>query len=261
MPVHICHHTNPHPPESDPTPARPIRLVARNLQLAQNLIPHEHDWGQLTYTPQGMLQVVAEGSIWFVPPMRAIWIPPNVTHEVRTLADSQLRVIHIHADRNPFSGKHCLVLEVSRLLKELIASLEILDTPGPRENHMTQVIIDELQTAKTLPIHLPMPTDKRLKGLCEILLANPASNDTLDVLAKQVGASSRTLTRLFEQDLNMSFGTWRQQMRLARVTPLISRGLPLSQVATELGYASQSAFSAMFKKTFGESPSAFFSKK
>jgi AraC-like DNA-binding protein len=42
---------------------------------------------------------------------------------------------------------------------------------------------------------------------------------------------------------------------------LITRGLPLSQVAAELGYASQSAFSAMFKKTFGQSPSAFFAQK
>ena len=36
------------------------------------------------------------------------------------------------------------------------------------------------------------------------------------------------------------------------------RGMPLSQVAAELGYASQSAFSAMFRKTFGCSPSSFF---
>jgi AraC-like DNA-binding protein len=35
----------------------------------------------------------------------------------------------------------------------------------------------------------------------------------------------------------------------------------MSQVAAELGYASQSAFSAMFKKTFGQSPSVFFAGK
>jgi AraC-like DNA-binding protein len=32
-------------------------------------------------------------------------------------------------------------------------------------------------------------------------------------------------------------------------------------VAAELGYASQSAFSAMFRKTFGQSPSSFFAHK
>jgi len=58
----------------------------------------------------------------------------------------------------------------------------------------------------------------------------------------------------------MSFGQWRQQVRLAHAAPLIARGVPLSQVAEELGYASQAAFSAMFKKTFGSSPSAFFAQ-
>jgi AraC-like DNA-binding protein len=37
--------------------------------------------------------------------------------------------------------------------------------------------------------------------------------------------------------------------------------LPMSRVAADLGYASQSAFTAMFKKTFGKSPSAFFRQK
>ena len=77
--------------------------------------------------------------------------------------------------------------------------------------------------------------------------------------AGRVGASERTLTRLFERELGMSFVQWRQQVRLAHAAPLIARGMPLSQVAAQLGYASQSAFSAMFKKTFGSTPTAFFS--
>ena len=70
-----------------------------------------------------------------------------------------------------------------------------------------------------------------------------------------------SLARLFERELGLSFGQWRQQVRLAHAAPLIARGVPLSQVAEELGYASQSAFSAMFKKTFGSSPSAFFAQR
>ena len=49
-------------------------------------------------------------------------------------------------------------------------------------------------------------------------------------------------------------------MRLAHAAPLVARGWPLSRVAAELGYGSQSAFSAMFKRRFGRSPSAFFAQ-
>jgi AraC-like DNA-binding protein len=37
--------------------------------------------------------------------------------------------------------------------------------------------------------------------------------------------------------------------------------MPLARVAEELGYASQSAFSQMFRKTFGTTPSAFFAER
>jgi AraC-like DNA-binding protein len=60
--------------------------------------------------------------------------------------------------------------------------------------------------------------------------------------------------------LGVSFSQWRQQAILARAIPLLSQGRPLSHVAQELGYQSQSAFSAMFRRAFGESPRAFIER-
>lgn len=261
MAIEILTDTRPQSPDKHPSPERPVRLAARNLPTEEIISMHSHTWGQLTYTPQGMMQILANNNTWFVPPLRAIWIPPNVAHEVRIIEPSQLRLLNIHADFAPFRGTDCVVLEVSSLLRELIASMELIEVASPREFHIAAVIMDELEAAKPLPIRLPMPKDKRLKNLCEILLGDPASGLTMEDYAIQVGASSRTLSRLFEQELDMSFTAWRQQMRLSKASPLITSGMPLSQVASELGYASQSAFSAMFKKTFGESPSSFFKQR
>lgn len=261
MSIEILTDTRPQPLDKYPTADRPVRLTARNLQTEEVISMHRHVWGQFTYTPEGMMQIIANDSTWFVPPLRAIWIPSGVEHEVRIIEPSQLRVLYFHADHVPFKGSECLVLEVGPLLRELIAAMETITAGSEREAHLATVVIDEIQAAKHLPIHLPMPRDKRLKSLCEILLAEPASRLTLEDYARQVGASSRTLSRLFESELNMSFSAWRQQMRLSQAFPLVTSGLPLSQVAEELGYASQSAFSAMFKKTFGESPSNFFRQK
>ncbi|MFZ6644706.1 AraC family transcriptional regulator [Undibacterium sp. TJN25] len=261
MPLVPLKHTDPPPSNTTPSAERKLRLVARDLIAHQVLKPHSHPWGQLTYARDGMLHVIADNSTWFVPPLRAIWIPPNMVHEIRTMETAQLRALYTYAGYIPFPIEHCIVLEVSPLLRELIHSVESLDEPGPREDHLVQVILDELVHAETLPMHLAMPRDKRLKSLCESLIAEPSSTLTLEDFAQQVGASARTLSRLFEQDLGLSFGQWRQQMRLTRATSLIASGLPLSRVASELGYTSQSAFSAMFKKTFGKSPSAFYQNK
>ena len=79
--------------------------------------------------------------------------------------------------------------------------------------------------------------------------------------AARVGASTRTIARLFRQELGVSFSQWRQQAVLARAIPLLSQGHALARVAHELGYQSQSAFSAMFRRAFGESPRAFFTRE
>lgn len=254
------HHTRPNIPGTAPDALRPVRLVARDLNAQEQLAAHSHAWGQLTYAVEGVIRVTAGNSTWIVPPQRAIWIPPLLTHEIATLEKARLRALYVLAAVAPFRDAPCRVLEVSTLLREAIVALADAEPGQPREQLLAGLILDELARLPTLPIALPLPVDKRLKALCERLIADPASPLPLEDWARQVGASARTLARLFERELGMGFGQWRQQLRLAHAAPLIARGMPLSQVAAELGYASQSAFSAMFRKTFGVAPRAFFAR-
>lgn len=260
MPIKPVNHTRLHLPGMNPSAKRPVRMVARNLAASEVLPAHSHAWGQLTYALQGVVRVTVENSSWIVPPLRAIWIPPNVVHEVTTLEQARLRALYVHAPAAPFQGRTCEVIDVSALLRELIVALEAADAASPREAMLAALIIDEMGQSATLPMRVALPADKRLRALCERLIANPAATLTLEDWANQVGASERTLSRLFERELGMGFGQWRQQMRLAHAAPLLARGWPISRVAAELGYASQSAFGAMFRKTFGQTPSAFFAR-
>lgn len=263
-------HTGAPPPELAPTKLRSVRIVARDLEANELLRAHCHDWAQITYALDGAVQVIANQQTWFVPPSRAIWIPPNVVHEVRTLERAQLRAVYVHSSCLPLAGTSCVVLDVSDLMRELVRAMTALEWKSDqvnlqqgqidllREQHLAACLLDELAHATPLPLNVPMPRDSRLRSLCEMLIADPSINLSLRDLSQQVGASERTLARLFLSELQMSFGVWRQQMRLARAAPLIASGKPLSLVAATLGYASQSAFAAMFKKTFGQSPSQFF---
>jgi AraC-like DNA-binding protein len=263
MPIPVVHHTRPFPDCFDPTPARPVTLTARDLMAADNVAPHTHAFGQLTYAREGVIRLTAAGSSWIVPPSRAIWTAPGVVHEVTVLEPVRLRPVRIHAARSPFPGEDCRVLEVSTLLRELILALEQLPQleVSTRASLLSELMLDELARSPALPIRVPLPRDKRLQSLCGRLLDEPGAAHTLADWARQVGASERTLARLFEKELGMSFGQWRQQVRLAHAAPLIARGMPLARVAEELGYTSQSAFSHMFRKTFGCSPSAFFAQR
>lgn len=116
---------------------------------------------------------------------------------------------------------------------------------------------DELKRATQSRIEVPLPADKRLRQLCEALLHNPADRATLAERARAIGASGRTVARLFREQLGMSWQQWRQQAVLAHALPLLARGMPVGQVASASGYATDSAFCAMFKATTGQSPTAF----
>ena len=121
-----------------------------------------------------------------------------------------------------------------------------------------QLALDELRRAAPLRLGIDLPQDKRLRALCEAVLADPMRHGTLDGWAREAGASARTVARLFRQQLGTSFGPWRQQVLLARALALAAQGKPMAVIAADLGYASPSAFSAMVRRSVGAPPSRFF---
>jgi AraC-like DNA-binding protein len=90
------------------------------------------------------------------------------------------------------------------------------------------------------------------------VLDDPTRHATLDGWARDSGASPRTIARLFRSELGTSFGPWRQQVLLARALSLAARRQPMARIASELGYASPSAFTAMVRRSVGMPPSRFF---
>ncbi|MDP3827725.1 MAG: AraC family transcriptional regulator, partial [Polaromonas sp.] len=134
----------------------------------------------------------------------------------------------------------------------------------PREQLLTRLVLDELLHADTQVLGVPLPNaqtgDKRLRALCEAVLRAPSERATLAEWAADIGASERTVARLFRDELGLSYQQWRQQAVLAHALPLLARGQSVSQVAAASGYASDSAFSAMFKAAMGQSPSHFQNK-
>lgn len=198
-----------------------------------------------------------------VPPSRAIWVPPNITHEVVIVEDAYLRTLYVDASVVPAGLGACRVVEVSPLLREVIAALDEESISQQRERLLGTLALDEIIRSQPLPLSVPMsvpmPNEKRLRALCNAVLADPSHSD-LERWSSKAGASSRTIARLFRRELGVSFSQWRQQAVLARAIPLLSQERPLAQVARKLGYQSQSAFSAMFRRAFGESPRAFFAR-
>jgi len=111
-----------------------------------------------------------------------------------------------------------------------------------------------------LALGVALPQDARLRRLCEAMLREPGRHAGLEEWAAEAGASPRTLSRLFREQLGTSFAQWRSQVLLSHALTLAARGRPMSHIAAELGYASASAFTAMVTRTVGMPPSRFFAE-
>ena len=102
--------------------------------------------------------------------------------------------------------------------------------------------------------------DRRLQAVCRAILQDPGSPRTVHEWGDAVGASGRTLIRLFQSELGLNYRQWVQQVRLADAVGRLALGQPVARIAAELGYRSPSAFAAMFHSVFGLAPSAFIAR-
>jgi AraC-like DNA-binding protein len=132
---------------------------------------------------------------------------------------------------------------------------------APQQQALATLVLTEIANAPTQPLGVPMPDpqhgDRRLRALCEAVMNAPALHANLAAWAAHSGASERTLARLFREELGTGFHRWRQQVVLAHALPMLARGTPVSQVAAASGYASDSAFTAMFRAALGQPPTRF----
>ena len=142
-----------------------------------------------------------------------------------------MRTLYIDASVVPPGLDACRVVEVSPLLREVIAALDDRTISATRERLLGTLALDEITRSQPLPLSVPMPNEKRLRALCEAVIADPAHADSLEHWARERGASTRTIARLFRRELGVSFSQWRQQAVLARAIPLLSQGRPLAHVA------------------------------
>ncbi|WP_344828449.1 helix-turn-helix transcriptional regulator [Actinocorallia longicatena] len=216
---------------------------------------HHHADHQLIYPRRGVLRVSTAEAVWAVPPQRAVWLPALVPHAHEAHGPTDLRCV-IFAE-NPLALRRPTVMAVSPLLAEVVAALTAEDAPGPeRRRNLQRVALDELRPVEGLTVRLPTPADARLRDVAALLEADPATPRTLAELGAEVGASERTLSRLFRAETGMSFPQWRTQLRLHHSLTLLARGSSVTAVAADCGYNGPSAFIHAFRTAFGTTPGA-----
>ncbi len=239
----------------------PVVAMARNYPSGYRIEPHTHVRAQLAYASEGVMRLGTATGTFVVPPARAVWMPAGIEHWITAHGALAMRTLYIKPEAAPDLPIACRVVAVSPLLRELILAAMAMPQADPLDGpqaRLMAVILDQIRALPAAPLHLPMPRDRRIKPMAEALRDDPADRRSFAEWAETVGASERTLARLFIGQTGFSTGAWRQQARLLKALELLAGGAAVTAVALDVGYDSPSAFIAMFRRTLGVSPKRYF---
>jgi AraC-like DNA-binding protein len=220
------------------------------------IVRHHHRQHQLVYPSRGAVSVTTARGTWIAPVNRAIWIPARHWHEHRFHGHTQFHCVAFDPDRFPDCPETPTVVAANPLLRELIITCSQTESITSDQHHrMTAVLYDQLLAAKPeAPLWVPQPRDERLQQACGLVAQELAVPITLQQLSRQVGVSERTLSRLFRDQLNMTYPQWRTQLRLQHAIMLLAEHLDVTAVAHRCGWATPSAFIDTYRHALGHTP-------
>jgi AraC-like DNA-binding protein len=239
-----------------------VRTLAVTYYAGYRIEPHSHPWGQLIYAASGVMRVSVADRLWIVPPERAVWAPAKVRHEIWAQGTFAMRTLYLAPRVGRLLSEECQAIEVSPLLRELILHVvtrSALDGAKKGDRHLIGVLVDLLKTTQQLPLSIRMPADRRARAVAERLSRNPGDGVELRALAKETGASARTLQRLFAAETGLRFTQWRQRLRLLHAITLLGNGSSVTDAGFAAGYGTTSAFIAAFRKQLGTTPTRYLS--
>jgi AraC-like DNA-binding protein len=224
-----------------------------------------HPRGHLVYAARGVLSVHTERGTSIVPANRVAWTPAGYSHRHRAHGDTDMRIVFLPAALARLVPGHPAVFTASGLAREVLLALT-----GPRGYDRTargydraalarlrRVLVDELREAREQPLQLPEPRDDRLQAIARILHERPGDNTSLAGLGQAAGASPRTLSRLFRNELGMTFYEWRTQLRIYHALILLAEGHDTTHVAHACGWANPSSFITAFTSIIGTTPGRY----
>ncbi|MDN6535816.1 MAG: AraC family transcriptional regulator [Corynebacterium variabile] len=220
---------------------------------------HSHSVHELVWVRHGTMTSrvrTDDGEQLFtVQERRAVWLPAGTPHSGQVTANVILCDAFFSPERTPVAFLRPTVVEMTTVLESLLTHLARPDLADAARARAEAVVFDVLEPAAD-QFSLPVPDDPRITRIVDTLLADPACPRALDGWARDLGISERTVTRAFRESTGLTYGQWRQSLRIRHAVTLLSAGHRVHEVSDQLGYTQPSTFIAAFHKVTGKTPGA-----
>lgn len=237
--------------------------------MGELLIPkHKHDKGQMLYAEGDVVFVTTDTNTYFLPARHFIWIPSGVSHSIHPKSGKVImRNLYFPVEKNEedFFKKEG-IYPVNNLLLQMMLFTNRWNgdlkkgTPNFVIASAIKAILPQICLTK-LPLELPEPKDERLSKILLFVENNLGETILFSALATKFGYSERSLYRLFQSDLGMSFIQYYTIRRILKaIELLLERKLSVKEIAAEVGYTSVPTFSNTFYKILQQRPTDYLNR-
>lgn len=244
------------PSEIDAVTTR-MAVYRYDLGRGEHFGAHDHPQHQLSWTRSGLLVAEVGGMQWQLPPTLALWIPADVCHDVSAVRSALLYNLKFNPARCGVAWPTPTVVSASTLFGALIEHLADHGLTDAERRRAERVLVDQLIPVDAHSMSIPLPRDPRALRIARALIADPTDGRSLTEWGGVVGASERTLVRLFADQTGLTFSAWRSQTRVRAALILLEADESISSAALRVGYRDVSAFIDTFRRSMGTTPGAY----
>lgn len=237
-------------------------VLVKTIDMPKGYIDalHQHTWHQIIFPIKGLLQTQTEHYQHLVPHTSALFVPAGVQHESVAVSNTIFVGIYLNPEFGATYEPQVRTIALTPFLNELLQEIRRqCENEASHEEvlHLLAVLHDQILKSNVQTFQLLLPQDRRLKLIFEQLTDEPALSCSLKEWGEKIGASERTLSRLFAKEFNTSFLLWRQQIRLIYSLSLLDETLPIQAIADRVGYQNDSSYIKAFKAYFDMTPQQF----
>ena len=234
-----------------------------------------HDFWELVFILKGRAGITAGESLYQLEEGQMIFHPPMEFHRIWNDGDSTLQyaVVTFTAPGFHLDAHRICSFPSSRVIVELIEEfrsffetaetyiLKITDDSLAAAvqsvvNRMENYFLGLLGREETYPVAEQNRRAELYATAVSIMHRNLCGRLSATEIAEQCGMSVSTMQKLFLRYTGMGMMNYYTSLRMRHARQLLASGRSVKEVGAALGYNDQNYFSTVYRRYFGEPPSA-----